>query len=76
MILHRNPDGTNGARPKHGALARREYGLLAPEEPAGDPAAVELQECGDGHEATMGTGLPDVKETDTGYQTRQRKLLA
>ena len=38
---HRHPDGTNSARTKHGALARRKYSLLAPEEPAGDPATVE-----------------------------------
>ena len=26
----RHPDGVDGARPEHGALVRREYGLLAP----------------------------------------------
>ena len=36
-----HPYGAVGARPKHGALARRENGLLAPEEPVGDPAAAE-----------------------------------
>ena len=34
----RNTAGTNSARPKHGTLARRKYGLLAPEGTAVDPA--------------------------------------
>ena len=44
--MHRH---LNNARPKHGALALREYGLLTPEEPEGDPAAAEPQKRGDGH---------------------------
>ena len=36
--LTRHTAGTDGARPEHSALARRKYGLLALEEPAGDPA--------------------------------------
>ena len=55
--MHRHPDGANSARPKHGMLACHKYGLLVPEEPAGDPAAAEPQERGDGHDATMGTGF-------------------
>ena len=39
MITQRHPDSSDGAKTKHGALARREYGLLAPEEPVVDPAA-------------------------------------
>ena len=37
MSIQRNSDGIDGddgARPKYGVLAQREYGLLAPEEPA------------------------------------------
>ena len=34
----RHTSGTDGARPKQGALARREYGLLAPSGTAADPA--------------------------------------
>ena len=61
VSTHRYPDVAIGARPKHGALARREYGLLAPKDPAGDLAAAELQERRDGHKSTMGTGVPDVR---------------
>ena len=43
---HRHPDSADSARPKHGALARREYGLLAPEDPEGDQAAAETQGSG------------------------------
>ena len=32
-------NSANGTRPKHGVLVGREYRLLAPEGPAGDPAA-------------------------------------
>ena len=35
----RNSDGTDGARPKNGALMRHEYRSLVPEGPAGDLAA-------------------------------------
>ena len=44
---HRPPDSADGARTKHGALARREYGLLAPEEAAGNPASADPQGSGD-----------------------------
>ena len=65
----------NGARPEHGVLVRREYSLLAPEEPASNPDAVEPQDRRDGPKATMGTGGPDDRATDTGDQNRQRALL-
>ena len=45
---HMHPDG---ARPERAS----KYGLLAPSEPAGNPAAAEIQKRGDGHEATVGT---------------------
>ena len=74
--LHRHPDGTDGARPKQGALTRCECSLLAPAEPAGNPAAVETQVSGDGHKATMGRDEQDHRETETGNGTGQRTLLA
>ena len=54
--MHRHTEGANGARPEHGALARHKYGLMAPEDPAGDLAVADPQEYRDDHEATMGTG--------------------
>ena len=51
----RHTAGTNSARPEHGALARREYGLLAPMGAVVDLAAMGDQGSEDGHEATMGT---------------------
>ena len=53
MRLNRHPNGANGARPKHGALAHRKYGLLAPEDPASNSAAVETQGIGDSPEGTL-----------------------
>ena len=47
---HRHPDEADSARPEHGALARRKYGLMATEDPAGDAAAVVTQVIRDGHE--------------------------
>ena len=76
VSMHRHLEGVYGANPEHGALARREYSLLAPEDPAGDTAAAEPQECGDGHDFTMGTGGPDMRETETGDRNGQLALLA
>ena len=45
--------GTDGARPENGALAHRKYGLLAPEDPASNSAAVETQGIGDSPEGTL-----------------------
>ena len=53
--LPRHTAGTNGARPKHGALVRHEYGLLALTGTAVDPADAGDQGSGDGHEDTRGT---------------------
>ena len=50
--LHRHSDGANGTRPKNGMQSLREYGLLAPEEPADDTASAGTQVIGSGHEAT------------------------
>ena len=49
---HMHPDGANSARSERVS----QYGLLALVEPAGDPAATEIQKLRDGHESTMGTG--------------------
>ena len=48
----RHTDGTDGTRPKHGALARHKYGLMALPGSAVDPADMGDQEIGDGHGAT------------------------
>ena len=71
----RHPDGSDGARPKHRALAHREYGLLAPEEPAGDPAAAGPQGSGDIPKDSMGTGGTNGRETGTGERNGHHTLL-
>ena len=57
---------SNGTRPEHGTLARCNYGLLAPEEPAGNPAATGPQGNGDEPKDTTVTGGTDGRETRTG----------
>ena len=74
VSTHRHPNRTKGARPEHGALSRRKYGLLAPYDPEDNPASAEPQELEDGQEAAMSTGVPDVRET--GDRNGQRTLLA
>ena len=76
MRLHRHPDGADGARPKHGALVRREYSILAPEEQAGDPAAAELEGSRTSPNDTSETGLRDRRGTGTRERNRQRALNA
>ena len=61
----------NGTMPEHVS----DYGLLAPAEPAGDPAAAEIQECRDIHEATRRTGDQDTMETETGDRNGRRALI-
>ena len=73
---HRYPDSADRSRTEHNALAQRKHGLLAPEEPAGNPAATELLEHGDGHKATMGTGVPNTRETETKDRNGKRAILA
>ena len=63
--LHSYTNGASGARHKNGMQLRREYGLLAPEELTGDPAAVGTQVRGYGHEATRGTDDQGQRATDT-----------
>ena len=36
--IQRHTERADGARPDYGTLTGREYGLLVPEDPAGDPA--------------------------------------
>ena len=69
---HRYLDGANGARP---ACASK-YGLFSPAEPAGIPAAAEIQERGEGHKSAMGTGYQDERDTEMGGQNGQHALLA
>ena len=64
-----------GARTEHGALTVREYGLLAPEGPAGNPDAAVPQGNGEDPEDTIWTGVTDGRETRTGERDRQRKPL-
>ena len=71
VVLHRQPDSDNGASPKRAS----KYGLLVPAELAVDPAAAEIQESWDIHEATMGTGDQDESKTETGDWTGQHALL-
>ena len=72
----RHTAGTDGARPKHGALARREYGLLAPTGTAVNTAAAGDQGSRDGHKATRGTANQARRETGEGGGTRQRAFPA
>ena len=48
----RHTASADSARPKHSALARRRYGLLAPTGAAVDPVNVGDPGIEDGHEAT------------------------
>ena len=70
----RHTASTDSVRPEHGALARREYGLLAPTETAVDTVDVGNQGIGDGHEATRGTADQARRETEEGDETRKNTL--
>ena len=74
--LHRNPDGADGANPEHGTLGRRKYGLLAPQDLAGDPAAADPQDSGDILEDSLETGRTDGRNTGTGERNGRLALLA
>ena len=65
VSTQRHTDNSNGARPKHGALARRKYGLLAPEDPAGDPAAAGTQGSRDIPKDITKTGGTNRRDTGT-----------
>ena len=64
-------DGADGARPKNGMHSRREYDILAPEEPEGGPDNVGAQVRGAGHGATRGAADQEYTETATGDETGQ-----
>ena len=55
--LLRHTFGTNIARPKHGALAHHEYGLLAPIGKEVDPAAAGDHGSGNGGRFSRHRGL-------------------
>ena len=76
VSTQRHSDGANAARPKHGALAGREYSLLVLEDLAGDPDAAGPQGSGDSPEDTTGTGGNDGRETGTEERNEQRAPLA
>ena len=61
--MQRHSKGTDGSRLEHGALALRKYGLLAPEGPAGDPAA----------ERPRGTGTTPMTPRGQEVPTRGRR---
>ena len=69
--LPRHTAGTNVARPKHGALARRKCGLLAP-----TGMAVDQADAGDPVSAAGrgAMGNQDGKEPEEKYKTLQRAL--
>ena len=64
--LLRHTTGTDGARSEHGALARRDYGLLAPTGLAVDPAVVRYQVSRDGYETTRSVVDQARRETEAG----------
>ena len=69
----RHTAGTDGARPKHGALAHREYGLLAPAGTAVDPADTGDPSSKTGHGATGGQDGREPEEE--GDETQQRAAI-
>ena len=70
--LLRHTVGTDGARPKHGTLARRKYGLLALVGTGFDPAVAGIQGSGNDHKDTRGTANQAQRETEAGGGTSQR----
>ena len=65
VSTQRHSNGADGARPKRGALKCCEYGLLAPEGPAGDSSSVGSKGNGDNPEDTTGIGGTDRTNTRT-----------
>ena len=68
--MQRYPDRADGASPEHGSLARHEYGLLAPEEPTGDPDVAGPQGSRYRPEDTTETGGTNGRDTRTGERNR------
>ena len=69
-------NGTNGNSPKNGMHPRREYGLLAPEEPEGGRANAGPRARGDRHGSTRVTVEKGRTETPMEAETGQCALLA
>ena len=74
--MKRHPDSADGDRPEHGALAHREYSLLAPEEPMGKPASARPHGRGDNPDDTSEAGGIDREETGMGEWNGQGAPLA
>ena len=74
--LTRKSDGVNGSRTENGMHPRREYGLLALEEPEGGQANAGTRARGDGHGATSGTVEEGRTDKPAEAETGQRTLLA
>ena len=72
VSTQRHPNGSDVARPKHSALAHREYGLLTPEDASGDPAVVWTQGSRDTHKGQHG----DRGHQREGYGYRGTKQVA
>ena len=70
----RQSHGADGARSKHGALARREYDLLASEATEGGPANVGAASSKGGHGALANQEGTETEEE--GDETLQRALQA
>ena len=75
MITQKHSGSTDGTSPEHGALVRCKYGLLVPEEPAGNPATAGPQGIRDNPEDTTGKGKTDRKEMVAGGWNIQRAPL-
>ena len=72
----RHTASTDGVRPEHGAIARREYSLLAPTGPVVYPSHAGDHGSAAGHGATWEQAGQDRRETEEGEKTRQRALPA
>ena len=70
------PRQSDGARPENGMHPRREYGLLAPEEPEGGRANAGPRARGDCHGSTRVTVEKGRTETPMEAETGQCALLA
>ena len=56
MIMQRHCDGSDGARPEHGVLVHRDYGLMASEGLAGNLSTTGFQGSRDNPKDTTETG--------------------
>ena len=72
----RHTTGINGTRPKHGALACRKYGLLAPMKIVADPADVRDPRRADKHESIEEQAGQDGREPEEGNENWQQTFPA